>query len=101
MITVIPFRILLQYMWYNADIQVDKTSIHFLRFFEKNIKYVSQLCNSNGSIKNGIRLRENTIYIRILIFNGYNDSTRFQKNGNLSFKKTMKLQLILSLMIII
>ena len=69
MITEIPSWILSQYLWYNANIQVDKTSIHFSRFSEKNINYVSQLFNSNSS---GMSLRENTIYIRILIFNGYN-----------------------------
>ena len=38
-------------------------------------------------LKNCICLRENTICIRILIFNGYNLQTLFQKNGNLSLKK--------------
>ena len=47
----IPFCILSQYLWYNANIQIDKTSIHFSRFSEKNINYVSQLFNNNGSIK--------------------------------------------------
>ena len=51
MMTEIPSCILSQYLWYNANIQIDKTSIHFSRFSEKNINYVSQLFNNNGSIK--------------------------------------------------
>ena len=70
--TEIPSCILSQYMWYNANIQADKTSIQFLRFSKKKNHYVSQLFNSNGSIKNGMNLRENTIYMRIIIFNGCN-----------------------------
>ena len=31
----IPSCTLSQYMWYNANIQTDKTSIQFLRFSEK------------------------------------------------------------------
>ena len=57
---MIPSCILPQYLWYSANIQVDKTSIIFSQFFEKNIN-VSQLFNNNGSIKNSISLRENTI----------------------------------------
>ena len=51
MMTEIPSSILSQYLWYNANIQIDKTSIHFSQFSEKNINYVSQLFNNNGSIK--------------------------------------------------
>ena len=47
----IPSCILSQYLWYNENIQIDKTSIHFSRFSEKNINFVSQLFNNNGSIK--------------------------------------------------
>ena len=43
--------ILSQYMWYNDSIQVDKVSVHFLQFSEKNINYDSQLFSENGSIK--------------------------------------------------
>ena len=35
MMTEIPSCILSQYLWYNANIQVDKTSIQFSRFSEK------------------------------------------------------------------
>ena len=50
--TEIRYCILSQCLWYNANIQVDQTSIQFSRFFEKkNIHFVSQLFNNNGSIK--------------------------------------------------
>ena len=51
MMAEIPSCILSQYLWYNANIQVDKTSIQFSRFSIKNIRYVSQFFNHNGSIK--------------------------------------------------
>ena len=52
MMTEIPSCILSQYLWYNANIQIDKTSIfNFHSFSKKNIHYVSQLFNNNGSIK--------------------------------------------------
>ena len=49
MMTEIPSCILSQYMWYNANIRVDKTPIQFSRSSEKNI--VSQLFNNSGSNK--------------------------------------------------
>ena len=51
MITEVPPCILLQYLWYNRSIQVDTSSVYFLKFSEKNINYVSQLFSDNGSIK--------------------------------------------------
>ena len=45
----IPSYILSHDLWYDANIQVDKTYIQFSRFSEKNI--VSQLFNDNGSIE--------------------------------------------------
>ena len=62
--TEIPSCILSQYLWYNANIQVDKRSIQFSQFLEKNIMF-SQLT----PLKNGITLRQNTMYMKILIFN--------------------------------
>ena len=49
--TEAPSCILSQYLWYKGNIQVDKPSIHFSRFSEKNVYYVSQLGSDNGSIK--------------------------------------------------
>ena len=37
MMTETPYCILCQYLWYNANIHTDKTSIHFSRFSQKNI----------------------------------------------------------------
>ena len=51
MMTEIPSCILSHYLWYNANIQIDKTPIHFSRFSEKYISYVSQLFNHKCSIK--------------------------------------------------
>ena len=44
-----PSCILSPYLWYNGNIQVD--SIYLVRFFEKNINYVSQLFRPDSSIK--------------------------------------------------
>ena len=49
--TKVPSCILSQYLWYNRSIQVDNSSVYFLKFSEKNINYVSQLFSGNGSIK--------------------------------------------------
>ena len=51
MIPEIPFCILSRYLRYNKSIQVDNTSVYFLKFSDKNINYVSQLFSENGSIK--------------------------------------------------
>ena len=64
MMTEIPSCIQSQYLWYNANIQTDKTSIHFSRFSEKIINYVSQLFDNNGSIKKWHRFkRENNLHM--------------------------------------
>ena len=49
----IPSCILSQYLWYNTNIQVGKTSKIFKVFqgFPKKIFIVSQLFNNHGSIK--------------------------------------------------
>ena len=51
MITEVPSCILSQYLWYNRSIQVDNSSVYFLKFSKKDINYVSQLFSSNESIK--------------------------------------------------
>ena len=74
MMTEIPSCILFQYLWYNVNMQVDKASIQFSRFSEKKktlIMFPNFLIKM-APLKNGMILRENTIYIRILIFSGYN-----------------------------
>ena len=51
MITEVTYCILSQYLWFNRTIQVDYSSVYFLKFSEKNINYVSQHFSDNGSIK--------------------------------------------------
>ena len=71
--TEIPSYILCQYMWYNADIQVDKTSSQFSGFSEKkDIHYILKLFSDNCSIESGMNLRENTIYMKIPTLRGWN-----------------------------
>ena len=60
--TEIPSCILSQYLWYNANIQVDKKIL--VRFHNFLV--------TMATLKNGISLRESTIYIRIIIFSEYN-----------------------------
>ena len=64
MMTEIPSCILSHYLWYNVNIQVDKTCIHFPQFSEKIL--FQNLLITMALLKNGISLRENTIYIRNL-----------------------------------
>ena len=65
MITEVPSCILSQYLWYNGSIQVDNSSVYFLKFSEKNINYVSQLFSDNGSIKQWHELkREHNLHER-------------------------------------
>ena len=51
MMAEIPSFILSQCPCCNKSIQVDKASVHFLKFSEKSISYVSQLFSDNSSIK--------------------------------------------------
>ena len=51
MITEVLSCILSQYLWYNRSIQIDNSSVYFLKFSENNISYISQLFSDNGSIK--------------------------------------------------
>ena len=72
--TEIPFAfyILSQYLWYNVNIQVDKTYINFHGFPKKILIMFHNLLITMVPLKNVMSLRENTFYIRILIFNGCN-----------------------------
>ena len=63
MMTEIPSCILYQHLWYYANIQIYKTSIHFSRFLEKIINYVSQVFDNNGSMKKWQKFkRENNLH---------------------------------------
>ena len=60
-------KILRQYMWYNASIKVDKTFVQFSWFSEKNM-FHNFLVTMVAPLKNGMNLRENEIYVKILVF---------------------------------
>ena len=51
MIIEVASCFLSQYLWYNRSIQVDNSSVYFLKFSKKNINLVSQIFSGNGSIK--------------------------------------------------
>ena len=65
MMVEIPFYILSQYLWYNKSIQVDKASVHFLRFSEKVSIMFRNFLVTMVPTKNGMKLRENKTYIRV------------------------------------
>ena len=96
MITEIPSCVLSQYLWYNANTQVDKTSTLFSRFSEKNIHYVSQLFNNNGPIKKlhefkrEYDLHDNYYFQWVQLVESISEKWKF------IIKKTVKLQIILS-----
>ena len=71
MITEVPSCILSQYLWYSRSIQMDNFSGYFLKFSEKKIMFRNFLVTMD-SLKNDMNLRNNTTYMKIFIFNGYN-----------------------------
>ena len=62
--TEIRSRILSRYLWYNESIQVDKASVHFFKSFLKKVSTMFRNFLVN--------LRENSTYMKVPIFNGYN-----------------------------
>ena len=46
-----PSSILSQFLWYNIYIQIDEGNVHLSRFSQNNLNFVSQLFNTNNSIK--------------------------------------------------
>ena len=72
MTKLVPF-ILSQYLWFNMNIQVVKTSIHLSRFSKKILFMLHNFLITMDPLKNSMSLRENTIYIRILISMGTNN----------------------------
>ena len=70
--TKIPSCILSQNLWYNANIQVDKTCIQFSRFSQKIMIMFHNFLITMPSSKTSMNLTDNMIYIRILIFSGSN-----------------------------
>ena len=79
--------ILSQYLQYNANIHIDKTSIHFSRFSEKNINYVSQRFTNNGSIKKWHKFKRECNLYQNSYFQWVQLMDSIQKNGNLSLKR--------------
>ena len=72
-ITEVPICILSQYLWYYRSIQVDNSSVYFLKFSEKKISIMfPNFLVTMDPLNNGMNLRENTTYMKVFIFNGYN-----------------------------
>ena len=72
MITEVPSCILPQYLWYNRIIQVDNFSVYFLKFSKKISTMFLNFLMTMDPLNNGINLRENTTYMKVFIFTGYN-----------------------------
>ena len=62
MMTKIPSSILSQYLWYNANIKVDKTSIQFSKFCIKIFMMFHNFLITMASLKNDINLRQNIYF---------------------------------------
>ena len=100
MMTEIPSCILSQYMWYNANIQVDKTPIQFSRSSEKILFHnflitVAPIKNGWHNVKREYNLRENSYFQWVQLIDSIPEKSKF------IIKKIMNFDLILSLMIII
>ena len=72
MITEIPSCILWQYPWYNGSIQVDNASVYFLKFSKKTSIIFRYFFVTMDPLNNGMNLRQNTAYMKVFVFNGYN-----------------------------
>ena len=72
MITEIPPCILWQYPWYNGSIQVDNASVYFLKFSKKTSIIFRYFFVTMDPLNNGMNLRQNTAYMKVFVFNGYN-----------------------------
>ena len=46
-----PSSILSQFLWYNIYIQIDERHVHLSRFSQNSLNFVSQLFDTNGTIK--------------------------------------------------
>ena len=53
-----PSSILSQFLWYNIYIQIDEGDVHLSKFSQNNLNFVSQLFNTNGSIKTWYLLKQ-------------------------------------------
>ena len=46
-----PLSVLSQLLWNNIYIQIDEGDVHLSRFSQNNLNFLSQLFDTNGSIK--------------------------------------------------
>ena len=84
MITEVPSCILSQYLWCNKSIQVDNSSVYFLKFPKKKISVMfPKVLVPIYPLNSGMKLRENTTYMKVFIFNGYNQQALFHKDRKL------------------
>ena len=49
---ITPSRVLSQFIWYNSYIKIDSKAVYLNSFSTKNINFVTQLFNTDGSVKN-------------------------------------------------
>ena len=49
---ITPSGVLSQFIWYNSYIKIDSKAVYLKSFSTKNINFVTQLFNSDGSVKN-------------------------------------------------
>ena len=64
--------VLPQYLWYNKSIQMDKASVHFLKFSKKVSIMFCKFLVTVVPLKNGISSRRNTTYMKVHILDSYN-----------------------------
>ena len=50
--TITPPYVLSQSLWYNSYIKIDNKAVYLKFFSTKNINFVTQLFNTDGSVKN-------------------------------------------------
>ena len=50
--TITPPYVLSQSLWYNSYIKIDNKAIYLKFFSTKNINFITQLSNTDGSVKN-------------------------------------------------
>ena len=100
--TEIPSCILSQYLWYNVNIHVHKTSIQFPRFSEKKILIIfHNFLIIIGSIKKWHQFKRAYALHETYYFQWVQLIDFIPRNWKFIIKKKLKLELISSLMIII
>ena len=49
---ITPSCVLSQFLWYNSYIKIDNKAVYLKFFSTKNINFITQLFNTDGSVKN-------------------------------------------------